>query len=101
MNIKKKISRRGLLASGTGLALAQVLSANNQLEGSVQKPREVSVYEAIGVKHVINATGTVTTLGGSLMPPEVVAAWSDAAKHFVDLADLQDKVGARIAQLIG
>ena len=57
--------------------------------------------EALGVKHVINATGTVTILGGSLMPPEVVAAWADAAKHFVDLLDLQNKVGERIAKLIG
>jgi L-seryl-tRNA(Ser) seleniumtransferase len=35
------------------------------------------------------------------MPPEVVAAWVDAAKYFVDLPDLQDKVGERIAKLIG
>ena len=61
----------------------------------------MSVYEAIGVRHVINATGTVTTLGGSLMPPEVVAAWVDASRHFVDLLDLHDKVGRRIAQLAG
>src|SRR5438093_6674023 len=100
MNIKKKITRRGLLASGTGLALAKVLSASNSLEGSVQKPK-VSVYEAIGVKHVINATGTVTTLGGSLMPSEVVAAWMDASKHFVNLLELQDKVGEAIAKLVG
>src|SRR5262249_40020822 len=58
-------------------------------------------YETIGVKHVINATGTVTVLGGSLMPPEVAAAWVDASKHFVDLIDLQNKVGAKIAKLIG
>jgi L-seryl-tRNA(Ser) seleniumtransferase len=43
----------------------------------------------------------VTVLGGSLMPPEVVAAWADAAKHFVNLLELHDKVGERIAQLIG
>jgi L-seryl-tRNA(Ser) seleniumtransferase len=43
----------------------------------------------------------MTTLGGSLMPDEVVAAWVDAARHFVDLFDLQNKVGARIARLIG
>jgi L-seryl-tRNA(Ser) seleniumtransferase len=60
-----------------------------------------SVYEALGVKHVINATGTVTNLGGSLMPPEVIAAWSSAAQHFVNLGELQDKVGRRIAELIG
>src|SRR5205823_7461630 len=47
------------------------------------------------------ATGTVTVLGGSLMPPEVVAAWADAARHFVNILDLHDKVGSRIAQLIG
>jgi L-seryl-tRNA(Ser) seleniumtransferase len=35
------------------------------------------------------------------MPPEVVAAWVDASRHFVNLLDLQDKVGARIARLIG
>jgi L-seryl-tRNA(Ser) seleniumtransferase len=35
------------------------------------------------------------------MPPDVVAAWSEASKHFVDLNELQDKVGQRIAQLIG
>jgi L-seryl-tRNA(Ser) seleniumtransferase len=50
---------------------------------------------------VINAAGTLTVLGGSLMPPEVAEAWADAARHFVDLPDLQNKVGARIAELIG
>src|SRR5947207_1088276 len=35
------------------------------------------------------------------MPPEVVAAWVDASRHFVNLLDLQDKVGERIAKLIG
>src|SRR5439155_5700906 len=54
-----------------------------------------------GVKRVINATGTVTALGGSLMPPEVVAAWAEASKHFVDLLELQDRVGERIAHLVG
>src|SRR5207302_6987667 len=40
-------------------------------------------------------------LGGSVMPPEVVAAWADASRHFVNLLDLQDKVGERIATLVG
>jgi L-seryl-tRNA(Ser) seleniumtransferase len=43
----------------------------------------------------------VTVLGGSLMPPEVVAAWVDASKHFANILDLHDKVGERIAQLVG
>jgi L-seryl-tRNA(Ser) seleniumtransferase len=60
-----------------------------------------SIYERIGVKRVINAAGTLTALGGSLMPPEVIEAWVDASHHFVDLVDLQNKVGLRIAELIG
>jgi L-seryl-tRNA(Ser) seleniumtransferase len=60
-----------------------------------------NVYDALGVKRVINAAGTLTVLGGSVMPPEVVAAWAEAAKSFVDLVELQDKVGEKIARLLG
>jgi L-seryl-tRNA(Ser) seleniumtransferase len=93
-----KFSRRGLLQASAGAALGSVLP-----EPAVAVPlaNGPSVYEALGVKHVINATGTVTILGGSLMPPEVVAAWADASRHFVNLSDLHDKVGAKIARLIG
>ena len=59
------------------------------------------VYEVLGVKPLINAAGTVTTLGGSLMPPEVVAAWRSASKRFVNMLELQDRVGERIAELLG
>src|SRR6516162_9118622 len=90
-----KVTRRGMLKSGAGLALGSVLNSGRvDAIGLQSEPK--SVYEAIGVKHVINATGTMTTLGGSLMPPEVVAAWTDAAKHFVDLFDLHNKVGTKI-----
>jgi L-seryl-tRNA(Ser) seleniumtransferase len=93
-----KMTRRRVLQTGAGLALGGALGAGASGAEAKAGP---SVYEALGVKHVINATGTVTALGGSLMPPEVVAAWADAARHFVNLLDLQDKVGARIAKLVG
>jgi L-seryl-tRNA(Ser) seleniumtransferase len=35
------------------------------------------------------------------MPPEVVRAMEDAGKYFVQLPELQKKVGARIAELVG
>lgn len=95
-----KVSRRGVLKTGAGLALGGVLGSADSAPAAPLSSTK-SVYEAIGVKHVINATGTVTTLGGSLMAPEVVAAWANAAKHFVDLSDLQDKVGAEIAKRLG
>jgi L-seryl-tRNA(Ser) seleniumtransferase len=93
------MTRRGMLKTGAGLAMGGALGS---AEPSPAAPAAgPSVYEAIGVKHVINATGTVTVLGGSLMPPEVAAAWVEASRHWVSLTDLQDKVGARIAKLVG
>jgi L-seryl-tRNA(Ser) seleniumtransferase len=62
---------------------------------------DANVYTRIGVRPVINGVGTVTRLGGSIMPPEVVRAMEDASKYFVDLPELQQKVGARIAELLG
>lgn len=69
-------------------------------ESEAADPLEPSVYEQLGVKTVINAAGTLTEFGGSLMPPEVVAACGQAARHFVDLRELQDKVGQRLAALL-
>lgn len=56
-------------------------------------------YEKLGLRPVINAYATVTKYGGSLMPPEVLAAMTAAADSFVDLMALQRAVGARIAEL--
>ena len=89
-----------MMLDGAGAALGGVLGTAGSAKPAAPDESQ-SVYEAIGVKHVINATGTVTILGGSIMPPEVAAAWSHASKHFVNLCELQDKVGERIAQLIG
>jgi L-seryl-tRNA(Ser) seleniumtransferase len=96
-----KLTRRGLLRTGVGLALGGMLSGSQAARSAEDKRVRANVYEALGVKRVINAHGTVTILGGSLMPPEVVAAWVEASRHFVSLVDLHDKVGARIAQLVG
>ena len=52
-----------------------------------------------GVPSVINASATLTALGGSLMPPPALKAMADAAAHFVDLPELHDRVGERLAAL--
>jgi L-seryl-tRNA(Ser) seleniumtransferase len=59
------------------------------------------VYTRLGVRPVINGIGTVTVLGGSLMPPEVVRAMDEAARFYVNVPELQEKVGSRLAELIG
>src|SRR5258705_8128493 len=58
-------------------------------------------FRELGVRTFINAAGTYTLLSASLMLPEVVAAMSFAAKHFVDIEELQTAAGKRIAELIG
>lgn len=61
----------------------------------------MSIYEQLGVKKLINTYGTVTRIGGSLMPPEVLEAMSEAANAFVDLDELLEKAGERIAEITG
>lgn len=60
-----------------------------------------TIYDDLGVRPVINAAGTLTRLGGSLMPPEVVQAMARAAEHCVRIEELQERAGAVIAEAMG
>jgi uncharacterized pyridoxal phosphate-dependent enzyme len=55
----------------------------------------------LGLRPVVNASATLTMLGGSLLAPPVIAAMAEAAGYFVDLTELQTRVGERIATLTG
>lgn len=59
----------------------------------------MGMYDQLGVVPVINAAAALTKLGGSLMPPPVVAAMTEAATSFVDLPELHDRIGERLAEL--
>ncbi|MFL7808723.1 MAG: aminotransferase class V-fold PLP-dependent enzyme [Anaerolineae bacterium] len=61
----------------------------------------MNVYEELGLETVINAAGTLTKLGGSVMPTEVVQAMVDASHDFVDMGELHLAAGRRIAELTG
>ncbi len=58
-------------------------------------------FQQLGVRTFINAAGTYTALTASLMPPEVMAAMEYASRSFVSLNELQDAVGAKIAEMVG
>jgi L-seryl-tRNA(Ser) seleniumtransferase len=60
-----------------------------------------NIYTKIGVRPFINARGTWTYLSGSLELPEVRAAKQEAAKHFVDIFELQHAASKRLAELSG
>ena len=59
----------------------------------------MGVYERLGMRRVINADATLTRLGGSLMPTHVLEAMREAAGSFVDMYELQQVVGKRLADL--
>lgn len=61
----------------------------------------MSYYERLGVKPVINAWGTMSFLGGSILPPDVAEVWLEASRSFVPLDELQAKVSETIARLTG
>lgn len=58
-----------------------------------------NIYDQLGVRTLVNASATLTRLGGSIMPPEVVQAMLEASKHFVNLDELQRRVGEELALL--
>ena len=57
----------------------------------------MDLYDELGVKRVVNASATLTRLGGSVMPPPVLDAMRAAAGSFVDYDELARSVGARLA----
>ena len=59
-----------------------------------------NVYQELGVTTVINGQGTMTTLGGSIIRPEVEAVMALATQHFVSIPDLERAAGERIAQML-
>lgn len=61
----------------------------------------MTLYDDLNLRPVINAAATLTRLGGSLMPPPVLAAMQDAAGSFVDLPEMQAAVGDRLAARTG
>ena len=61
----------------------------------------MDVYQSLGVARRINGAGSLTRLGGSLMPEEVLVAMRQAAGAFVDIAELQAAASRVIAKHTG
>ncbi|MBX8632645.1 MAG: aminotransferase class V-fold PLP-dependent enzyme [Thermoplasmata archaeon YP2-bin.285] len=59
------------------------------------------LLERLGVRKVINASGTLTRLGGSRVLPEAMGAMLEVAYDFVDMNELVEKAGSFVAKLVG
>lgn len=54
----------------------------------------------LGVKPLVTCRGHTTIYGGSLMPVEVLRAMAEANDHFVDMYELNEAAGRRIAEVM-
>ena len=61
----------------------------------------MKIYERLGVRPVINAAGTLTRLGGTLMCAEAVQAMNEAAGSSVAIEELQEAASRVIARHTG
>jgi L-seryl-tRNA(Ser) seleniumtransferase len=55
-------------------------------------------YADLGVRPVINAWGTMTAIGGSTMPEEVLSAMMEAGRHYVPVDELLEAAGNYISK---
>lgn len=60
-----------------------------------------SYLQQLGVRPIINGAGVYTMFTGSLMHPDCVEAIRQLSTSFVRIDELHDRVGERIAKLLG
>lgn len=63
--------------------------------------RNSNIREELGLRPIINVSGTMTALGASIIVPEAVRAMSAMATQWVEIDDLQRKASAVIAKATG
>ena len=95
--MSNSILRRDLFrTTGTLAALAAGAAGN----AAPKEPGE-NPYQSIGVRPLINCKGTYTIISGSQSLPEVKRAMEEASRHYVEMDELMEAVGKRLAQLTG
>jgi uncharacterized pyridoxal phosphate-dependent enzyme len=82
-----------------GAAIGSTLPIGSCTKGHAAEKRDL--FKELGVTPVINCRGTITILSGSLMLPEVMEAINRTSEDFVDMFELQDKAGEKIAEMLG
>ncbi|HKW99838.1 MAG TPA: hypothetical protein VJN43_19010 [Bryobacteraceae bacterium] len=94
-------SRRDLFRRGGALAALGAVRADVAPAAPATLEIGSNIYQSIGVRPLVNCKGTFTIISGSLTLPEVKRAMDEASRHYVDLDELMDGVGKRLAELTG
>ena len=99
----RDLSRRELFQRAAALSLPGALGFSQSASAQTAKGLRVGpdIYQSIGVKPLINCRGTLTVVGGSLILPEVRAAMDAASRHYVQIDEMMEGIGKRLAELTG
>ncbi|HEY1063543.1 MAG TPA: aminotransferase class V-fold PLP-dependent enzyme [Daejeonella sp.] len=85
----------GGILSGESAAAAALPNVANTAAAAAKR----DLFKELGVRTFINARATLTFMTGSLMQDEVLDAIKNSSRRYCMLDELQDKVGAKIAEL--
>lgn len=85
----------GGILSGESAAAAALPNVANAAATAAKR----DLFKELGVRTFINARATLTFMTGSLMQDEVLDAIKNSSRRYCMLDELQDKVGAKIAEL--
>lgn len=113
MAILEKSNRRSFLGKASALAAALMspkkMFATSAAAASSPAAADAkitgfgstgNVYDELGLTTVINAVGTMTVLGGSILRPELEAVMAQAGRHFVPIVELETAAGKRICEML-
>ncbi|TIW83719.1 MAG: aminotransferase class V-fold PLP-dependent enzyme, partial [Mesorhizobium sp.] len=60
-----------------------------------------TIRERLGLRPIINVSGTMTALGASIIVPEAISAMAEMASQWVEMDDLQRAASTIVARLTG
>ena len=104
MKRRQFLLRTGLLSLVGGLIPSRFLAGaygQSPVPTPAPTPTSGNFCARLKVRPVINAMGSVTFLGGSIMAPATLGAMADASREFVVITELLEQAGEHLARLLG
>jgi len=96
-NKHSSVTRRDLFRSGGMTAAGLVSTSPAAISKAEPSP---DVYTRLGVRPFINCTATFTINGGAILLPEVIETVMQASHYHVNLDQLMEAAGKRLAELL-
>jgi len=74
---------------------------DNTMVHAIAQEAKRDIRRELGLRPIINASGTMTVLGASIMVPEAIAAMTAIASEFVEMQQLHQLASEAVAQATG